>query len=735
MRALAAAVILLASVFLWTSQVGVLRQPEMSGDILSTFLIREYVLGVYEGTRDAAWNPLLQMGYPFHAESEGALFYPVQIALYALFSLETAFILTPFVHIGGMALFAYLFFRRTGLSAGGAALAAFCFTACGFFARHHGHEWSYRTGMWFPLVLYLVHRAAAEGTRWAFPALAVAIGCQWLAGHFNFAYWTLLAATAYGFLLVWRRADGRRLALGAGFCLAFAAGLGLAAVQLLPTAELAGVSHRTEGVGWGPFAAFSFWPVHATRLLFPHVAVDLPGTANGNETDVYPGILPLVLAVVGFFFARDASARRRRWMLAGSVALVLGVFFPPNFLFYKFLPGYAAFRGPVRAIFLAAFLVAWCAGAGFDALAGATAAARRKLALGLVAFVAGSAIALLAIGALAGPLGAAGERMIALASRSGFPKSPAVHAANLRGYLAQFQENAAPDSPALWGPVALALLAAAWLVRGQGQGRFWLAFGLVCADLVLYARSLAPFALHEARFPDRFGKEIAFLKGDPEPFRIFCWPARDHIVDGIRFPGTYYFQRFGIANAASTTPRLAAVAGRDILWRTSGHAFTAGELSANLDLLGRMGVKYVLSDGPLADACLAEVFRDRLYVYRNTLFRGRVRLEGGEGSARIISETPGRVEIVAESASPVTLVLADNPYPSWEAERDGTPVTVRPGPDGIGRAVDFPSGRHTVVFRNDARADRAGGKISLLALGLVGVWFLLVSRSLGEGRG
>lgn len=734
MRPAVGACIALAAALCWTSQIGVLRQPEMSGDILTTHVIRDYARSVYEGTRDASWNPMLQMGYPFHAESEGALFYPVQVLLFALLPPGQAFDASPFLHMGGMALFAWLFFRRAGLSVPAAVLASVAFVGSGYWARHHGHEWSYRTGMWFPLILYLTHRTCTDVSRWVLPGLSLAVGCQWLAGHFNLAYWTALAAAAYAICLLWGRAGA--FSRWARLAVAYVLGLAIASVQVLPTAELSAHSHRAEGVGVGPFVAYSFWPVHAIRLIFPSVAVDLPGTANGNETDPYVGILPLALAAVGLFFGRDPGARRRRWLLAATGLLLLGVFFPPNLLLYKLLPGYDAFRGPVRGIFLLSFLLAWAAGAGLDVVAKATPAARRRLACAVALAAGGTAFILFVIGSLAGPLGEAGDRLIALIAKTGFPKTPSVHAENLKGYLAQFAGNASFGSPRLWGPLALAGLAAAWVAWGAGRrGGAWLALALSAADLTLYARSLAPVPLWAARFPERFAPEIAFLRKDPEPFRVFCWPAREHRVDGIRFPGTYYFQRFGIANVASTTPRLAAAARFDILWRTSGHAFTPAELYANLDLLGRLGVKYVLSDGSLTDERLEEVFSDRLRVYRNRAYRGRVRLEEGQGEARIVGEGDGRLEVAVDAPAGGTLVVADNPYPAWHAEVDGVPAAIRPGPEGPSRRVDLPAGARRVTFRYDSAANRAGLLVSLAALGVAAAWGLwLAARMAPRGE-
>lgn len=738
----AALVVLTAAAL--AGQIGVLRTPNLSGDLLTTYAIRAYARDAYAGRAAEQWNPLLQAGYPFHAESEGALLYPVHLLLSVWLPPERLLPAGAVLHLAAMAFFTYLFARRRGISVEGAVLAGIVFAGSGYFVRHHGHEWSYRTGAWFPLVLYLVHRIVAERDRRWGPLLALAVGCQWLAGHYNLAYWTALAAGAYGFVAAARpeAARARRWGDLAVAAAAFAAGLALAAVQILPTAELAPLSHRAEGVGLQPWAAYSLWPVHLSRFLFPRVAVDLPGTANGNETDVYVGVFALALAAVGAAAAWRGGSRDLVWMLTGSFVLVLGVFFPPNLLLYVGLPGYAAFRGPVRAIFLVSFFLAVLAGKGLDAAREAPLARRRLWARRLGLAVLAAALALWTVGRLAGPLGDAVARALHAAAEAwGRPRSPDVHAGNLRGYLAQVAGNARPGAAAFLWPLAWGALACAWLAAGRAAGawrpRAAAALLLAAADAGFYARGHMPYRLADARVPRPFAAEIAFLKRDSEPFRIFCWPRAAHAVDGIRFPGTYYFQLHGIANAASTTPRLGAIARIPILWRASGHAFAPEELYKALDVLGLLGVKYVLSDGPLRDPRLTEAFRERLWVYRNAAYAGRVRaadpttgaaLPPEAASARILADTGSRVVIEADLARPALLVLADNDVPAWRAEVDGAPVARAPLPPGtpIGRAVRLPAGRHRVEWIYASPADRRGLAASAAAAAAIAAWLAAV---------
>ncbi len=711
-----------------------LTTPHLSGDSLTTYVMREYAVGVYQGERHAGWNPWLQMGYPFHAESEGGLFYPIQIFLYALLSFDAAYAATAFVHMAAMALFGFLYFRGIGISPAGSTLASLTYIGCGFFMRHFGHEWSYRTAAWLPLALYLTHRMVQEGKIACAPLLALVVGCQWLAGHYNLAYLTLLAVGLYTGLSIWTKGGPSRptkVRSAGALAGAVALGLTLAAVQIFPSWELVGLSHRAEGVGLKPFASFSLFPTRLTRLALPNAGGNFPGMANAGETDPYVGILPLLLTLVGLS-ARDFRHRRLLLgMLAASFLLVLGFFFPPNILLYAALPGYASLRGPVRGIFLLSFFLCAFAGIGFDALRSLSVDEARRLGRRFLATFVALALAALVLGYFARPISAAAEAVLSVASRTGFPRSPAIHAENLRAYLDGLRTDL--SAPATWLPALWAALAWGWLQWGRKAARgAYLAFALLLLDQITYARSIGTHGILGRPFPERFSAEIAFLQSDPEPHRIFCWPLKTPpFVEGIRFPGTYYFQHHGIANVASTTPRLAAATSLPILWHDQKHHYAPEELYGAIDRLGAVGTKYILTDGVLEDPRLEEVFQDRLRIYRNLSFLGRSYLtedpEGARprrdgGEARILWESDGQVILSVRSKTPATLVLADNPYPCWHGALDGIPVPIRSRPDGLCRLVDVPAGEHKVRFHYASRWDQKGLAMTLAAAGGILVW-------------
>src|SRR5256885_1194409 len=109
---------------------------------------------------------------------------------------------------------------------------------------HVGHAGVLHAAAWLPLVIWaLAMLARAQGRRRWFVIAALAIACAALAGHPQIFVYTLTLAAAFVLVTGWRAPLGRWHYYG--LCaLAAALGVGLAALQLWPTAELTNLSWR-----------------------------------------------------------------------------------------------------------------------------------------------------------------------------------------------------------------------------------------------------------------------------------------------------------------------------------------------------------------------------------------------------------------------------------------------------------------------------------------------------------
>jgi len=114
--------------------------------------------------------------------------------------------------------------------------------------------------------------------------------------------------------------------------------------------------------------------------------------------------------------------------------------------------------------------------------------------------------------------------------------------------------------------------------------------------------------------------------------------------------------------------------------------------------------------------------QDRLEARWHGLLSGppRIRVERvtAAGVARIVAETPNRVEIQAPLPGPRLLRLADAAYPGWRVYIDGRRAEMLLC-DYVFRAVAVPAGKHRVSFRYEPTSFRLGLFSSLLCLSLV----------------
>ena len=220
-----------------------------------------YPVRVYAATTMAMghvplWNPYTFSGMPFLADIQTTVFYLPCVAL-ALFVRNggLSFYWLELMVIAHYALAGwamYLLASSYDLKRVPALFAGVSYMLSGFMVTHAIHQQIITMVAWFPLIIMLF-RTALTRTGWR-PAFlcALLLGHSTFAGYpqlslyfhsFLFAYFVFLLLSAYrGKSLVSRPA----LIVAAKAGLIVGLGLAVAAIQLLPTAELAGLSQRAQ---------------------------------------------------------------------------------------------------------------------------------------------------------------------------------------------------------------------------------------------------------------------------------------------------------------------------------------------------------------------------------------------------------------------------------------------------------------------------------------------------------
>ncbi len=312
------------------------------------------------------WDPYSYCGVPIHADLQAQLFYPVTWMSILLGNLSAGRNLFYWVEwlvpihmiLGG--LFAFWLLRRIGLSIPAALFGGTVYQLGGFFASQAQHLGAICAGAWLPLVLVCIWQLSQKtSVRWI-AALGIAIALTILSGFAATMAAVFVAGGLFASVLAISRRPSWRFwgALAAGFAL----GHGIAAIQLIPTYQLTGLSVASEraqadGTGGGlplqslvslafPNYYHIFTPFDPARFTLPF---------NFTFLYAYCGILALVLLLIAPFLRRAPYAR---WLFVLTILCAIwmvGDSTPVYRLVFQHLPRLV--RGSLYAEFA---LLAFC---------------------------------------------------------------------------------------------------------------------------------------------------------------------------------------------------------------------------------------------------------------------------------------------------------------------------------------------------------------------------------------
>ena len=395
------------TVFFWKA---LLTDRVLAGYDLSTYFYpyRQYAAVALRQANLPLWNPYLFQGAPFLANQQTAVLYPPNL-LYLLFSAETGLALSIALHLIWGALGAYVYTRTTTNLVWPAAIgAAITFGLSGFLGAQVGHVNQVNAAVWLPWALLAAHYVyRGRSVRWAV-ALSFILAVQFLAGHAQPSYmtlvtvmlywlghavWDLLGVTAYrpAFLttkeepatgqsaplpglppappwftylrnwytqLQWRPVVALVLLGGA-----FASTAALTAPQVLPMLQLTHHSIRQGGLSYGEATSFSLSPREFLAGMLP--------TPDGFvSTDEYYGFIGILAIALALLALVAAYRRPATWGFAGlafvGLFLALGRFNPVYPALFEILPGLDLFRVPARWLLLYTFSASVLVGIGID---------------------------------------------------------------------------------------------------------------------------------------------------------------------------------------------------------------------------------------------------------------------------------------------------------------------------------------------------------------------------------
>jgi len=348
------------------------------------------------------WSPQMQAGFPLLAEGQIAAFYLPQLVFVKIFPAHFAVSYEMLFHLAFATVGMYACMRGLGARVPSSLLAGFAFSFTGFLIQKLYHAPILFTAAWLPWLVFfqtqfqLAQRDKKKSAGIWFALVTLAATMQWLAGSVQTALLNSIAFAAFSFFggVFWNatgeppRRQGQKFIfipwrLGGSILWTLAPlilSLGIAAIQLLPTAELIGYSVRARGLNDELISLYSL-SSDSLRQFFSPFAMGEPSDDN-VELWGYVGLSVLIWAFSSIFIRRDAKTIFCFAFALITLSLALGEA-NPLFHFLARLPVFNLFRVPARYVFLFAFSAAMSAALTLDGLLQRAADARPNLARAL----------------------------------------------------------------------------------------------------------------------------------------------------------------------------------------------------------------------------------------------------------------------------------------------------------------------------------------------------------------
>ncbi|PJF40994.1 MAG: hypothetical protein CUN54_03205 [Phototrophicales bacterium] len=342
---------------------------------------REYAFDALRHGQLPFWNPYNGAGTPLIANYQSAVFYPLHwpgIVLPLGWYMGVSVVLHLFIAGWGM----WMFVGRLGIPSPGRGVSTLAFGLTSFLVARLGTFPMIDVVAWLPWLMWAVLGVLLYARQRDIGWVALFAALQLLAGHAQMTWYSFVMAGVYASWWIARydREQWRRLGL---IIIGLILGAGIAAIQLIPTAELLLQSQRSSGVDFDFAANFSYSLTRLPNLLTPNVfgnpgfGTYLTGGAFFEDA-VYIGLLPLVSAVAALFGWLSAKLRRSDserpaffrdvpfWWLWAVVVFViaLGRNTPVYPFLFEHVPTFDAFQAPVRWHVLTVFSLSVLAGMG-----------------------------------------------------------------------------------------------------------------------------------------------------------------------------------------------------------------------------------------------------------------------------------------------------------------------------------------------------------------------------------
>lgn len=425
--------------------VGTPHNELLSDLVLENYAWKRFILQSFRQpggltNRLPLWNPYLWAGAPFLADGQHSAMYPFSLLFYVM-PLHLAYGWFTVLQFWMAGISMYVLARTLGTNRVGGLLAGIVYQLSSVYVVSVVFTMIIAAMVWLPVLLATIEmvirdqiRGGSGRTMLYVVGGVLALGCQMLAGHPEFTYYTGLVMGIYALARLGREVIARRgrarvwthaIKAGIWLLLMVALGVCIGAAQFVPLYEYAALNFRQGSESYETIIGWAFPKRRVISLLIPnffgnpthHTWFDLLtwqrmpvirnlrgeptsppqtiywGIKNAVEGGSYVGILPLFLSTIALLGrwrlprrtgrgpAEEASSvdraayRRSRfyvWFFAALGAFSLSLVFGlPTYRLVFALPFINQLHSPFRWLFPYTISVAVLAGFGITVLSGA----------------------------------------------------------------------------------------------------------------------------------------------------------------------------------------------------------------------------------------------------------------------------------------------------------------------------------------------------------------------------
>ena len=339
-----------------------------------TFPFKSFLAQTFQAGAIPYWSSNVYAGMPFMAGFHAGVFYPPGV-LFLLNDAVLALNLFYIFHFLILGSFSFLLARSWNLSFAAALCCGITGMLSGFIVASTLLSNFFMASVWLPMVFWMFHQFWTRKHIGYFIGLVVVIASQTLAASPEISIMTMLLLYAHSLYLQPRMQGFSGIArMTVPLALAVILALGLAALQLVPTAKLMEHSLRDSGL---TFENHSQWSLDFKKLSTLIVSPDYEGLLDSRDHPswfsgflhtIYMGVLGLFFVLLGFIFRRQKPITFWLVVFLSGLFLSFGEFNPVYEMFYPWVPLLDLFRFPEKYFFISSFAVVFLSGYVLDAL-------------------------------------------------------------------------------------------------------------------------------------------------------------------------------------------------------------------------------------------------------------------------------------------------------------------------------------------------------------------------------